>query len=268
MGCYNIFMEIIDIHGHIASWPTLEQTEKAILFSCRKYGIAKTFVSNCDAAEFPSVGDETPKNLSSIECFEQTLEFLRAHPKKIRAYFWIRPAAEKVTPELVSYLKANKKHILGLKFHPYCSQVRISDSRMNAYYALAEKLRLPILVHTANDVYSSIVELGKVAKRFPKVRFIAAHMELCSDHQIAIEVMKKHPNIYGDTAWVPFEVAYQALREVGEDRLMFGTDNPIDGKHTLKNPMYQDYFSNSLGIEKSLHEALMGGNAKRFFHLK
>lgn len=261
-------MEVIDIHGHIASWPTLEATEKAILFSNRKYGIAKTFLSNCDAAEYPSVGDETPKNLSATECFDELMEFVHAHPRKTRAYLWIRPALEEVTPELIAYIAEHRKSIMGLKFHPYCSHMRINDPKMDSYYRLAQKFRLPILVHTAMDVYSSIRYLGEVAERFPKVRFIAAHCELCSDHQEAIEIMKKHPNIYADTAWVPYEIALQILREVGEDRIMFGTDNPIDGKNTLKNPMYQAYFSNSLGLEESLHKALMSGNAKAFFHLK
>ena len=117
------------------------------------------------------------------------------------------------------------------------------------------------------DIYSSIKYLADVAGRFPKVRFIAAHLELCSNHECAIEAMKEHPNIYCDTAWVDMATAKKVIDEVGEDRIFFGTDNPIDGKGTLANPLYASYFKNEIGLPKKQYEKLMGKNAEAFFHL-
>ena len=82
-------MKAIDIHGHIASWPTLNDTEEAILTSMENHGIRFTLVSHCDAAEFPSVGDETPRGLDSMAIHEELLAFQRANPSRIGGCFWI-----------------------------------------------------------------------------------------------------------------------------------------------------------------------------------
>ena len=260
-------MKAIDIHGHIASWPTLNDTEEAILTSMENHGIRFTLVSHCDAAEFPSVGDETPRGLDSMAIHEELLAFQRANPSRIGGYFWIRPHDEKVTPKLREYIHEHRDDIYGLKFHPYTAQIKINDPRMDDYYRLAEKEGLPVLVHTAMDIYSSIKYLADVAGRFPKARFIAAHLELCSNHECAIEVMKEHPNVYCDTAWVDMKTAKKVIDEVGEDRIFFGTDNPIDGKATLAKPIYEAYFKNEIGLPKKQYEKLMGKNAEAFFHL-
>ncbi|MGN1262059.1 MAG: amidohydrolase family protein [Candidatus Enteromonas sp.] len=260
-------MKFIDIHAHIASWPTLTDTEEAVLASMESHGIRFALVSHCDAAEFPSVGDETPRGLDSIAIHEELLAFQRANPSRIGGYFWIRPYAEEVTPRLSRYIHEHRSSIYGLKFHPYTAQVKINDSRLDPYFRLARQEGLPVLVHTAMDIYSSIKYLAEAAERFPDVKFIAAHLELCSNHECAIEVMKKHPNIYCDTAWVDMETAKRVIEEVGEDRIFFGTDNPIDGKRTLNNRMYEAYFENAANLPKKQYEKLMGKNAEAFFHL-
>jgi predicted TIM-barrel fold metal-dependent hydrolase len=99
---------------------------------------------------------------------------------------------------------------------------------------------------------------------------VAAHCQLCSDNSAAFEVMKTTPNIYGDTAWVNMKFARKILTKIGPDRIMFGTDNPIDGVDTLGNPMYHDYFVNRLRLPAHVYHNLMARNAMKVFgiHLK
>ena len=56
------------------------------------------------------------------------------------------------------------------------------------------------------------------------------------------------PNLYGDTTWVPVKSTVQAIEKWGSEKILFGSDNPIDGKDTyLHNrtgdrSLYQEYF--------------------------
>ena len=105
-------MKIIDAHAHIASWPSLKESERLILRSQEKYGVAFSLVSNCDGAEFPSIGDPTPKGKSTLACLKETLAFQSRNKERIGALMWIRPYEEKPSEELVEYIKKNRKRIL------------------------------------------------------------------------------------------------------------------------------------------------------------
>lgn len=73
--------------------------------------------------------------------------------------------------------------------------------------------------------------------------------------------------MYADCAWVPLAHAKAVLREVGIERIMFGTDNPIDGLDTLANPMYREYFDPNNGLTSKEREHLFYSNAKAFYRL-
>ena len=261
-------MQIIDAHAHIYSKPTLKQSEDEIIASMRKYKISFSLISNCDAAEYSSGVAEKVKNTTTLKCLNQVLTFVRRNPKKLGAAVWIRPVKEKgPSAELKQCVKENRSLIYALKFHPFCEQTPISSPLLEPWLKWAEEEGFPIIVHTAEDEWSDIAHLVEVALKHPNLRFVAAHLQLCSDNSKGIEAIKSTPNIYGDTAWVPIKVAAKVLRQIGDDRIMFGTDNPIDGVDTLANPMYQDYFSNRSRLNKIAYKKLMRDNAISFFSL-
>ena len=261
-------MQTIDAHAHIFSKPTLKQSEEEILVSMKKYGIAFSLISNCDAAEFSSGATDKVKNTTTLKCLNQVLTFVKKSPKKLGAAVWIRPVKEKgPSPELKECVKRNRMLIYALKYHPYCERTPISSPLLEPWLAWAEEENFPIIVHTAEDEYSDVDFLVEVAKKHPKLKFVAAHVQLCSDNSKGFAAISSTKNIYGDTAWVPMKVAAKILRQVGPDRIMFGTDNPIDGVDTLANPMYQDYFSNRSRLSRTLFENLMRNNAISFFQL-
>ncbi len=234
----------------------------------KKYGISYSLVSNCDCSEYLDEENKRNKNaLSAIEGAKRVLRLAKKEPDRFGCALWINPHFEKVSEELISFTETNRKYIFALKFHPYESRLKISDKRLLPYLDLARRFSLPLLVHTAVDKYSDIRMLATLAKSNPDLVFVAAHLELLSDNEMAIDCLKDTPNLYCDTAWVSFEKAKKTLLEVGENRIMFGTDNPIDGLDTLSNPMYQEYYENSLKIKKRAYEKLMASNAISLYHL-
>ena len=61
--------------------------------------------------------------------------------------------------------------------------------------------------------------------------------------------------------------AKKVLRHIGEKRILFGTDNPVDGAETLSNPMYQAYFHNKVKLPSRQFHDLMARNAIDVYRL-
>jgi predicted TIM-barrel fold metal-dependent hydrolase len=258
---------IIDAHAHIASWPTLKESENRILESMKTYHIAFSLISDCDCSEYPSVGGPDAHQVSQEVGLLTTLRFVKQHPDILGAAVWINPHNETVTPRLDKLIQNNRKYIFALKFHPYESHLKVTNKKLIPYLNLARKYNLPILVHTAKDKYSDISFLADLALKNPDLTFIAAHLQLCSDNSEGISALKRAPNLYADTAWVPMKNAKKVLLGIGENRIMFGSDNPIDGVDTLNNPMYQDYFHNRSKLRGHLYHNLMYKNAISIYKL-
>jgi len=258
---------IIDSHAHIAHWPTVKECEKLLVESNQKYRIGFTLLSDCDCAEYPSVTKYGIHQVNQLQGLRNVLKFVRKDPKHFGALLWINPHNETVTPELEKCIAANRSLIYGLKFHPYESHLKITSKSLVPYFELARKYDFPIQVHTAQDKYSDVQYLGLVAGDYPDLKFVAAHLQLLSDNRSALDVLKNHPNVYGDTAWVDMKIAKKALIEIGEDRVLFGSDNPIDGLDTLGNPIYVAYFRNKVKLPGRLYRNLMYRNAQKLFKI-
>ena len=97
--------------------------------------------------------------------------------------------------------------------------------------------------------------------------FIKENMELETDHMHAIEAMVECKNIYADTAWVNMRTLRKLKKLNLMDRVMFGTDNPIDGEDTLNNPIYQDYFKNYIKLNRSDYNKVMYQNAMNIYKI-
>lgn len=259
---------IIDAHAHIAHWPTLDRAESLILDSMDKFGISYSLVSDCDCSEFPSIDKYGTYKVDQKQGLKDCLAFAKRHPDKIGVLVWVNPFYETIDDELINMIHENRKWIHGLKIHPYESHIRMTDKRVRPYLDLASKEGLPILIHTAMDKYSSMKFLGSVAKKYKDVTFVAAHLELLADDKdFAISIMKENPNILCDTAWVNLKDAKRVIDEVGIDRVIFGTDNPIDEELTLSNPIYAEYFKAINILSKKEREAIFYKNASRVYKI-
>lgn len=60
------------------------------------------------------------------------------------------------------------------------------------------------------------------------------HMGLGTDNKEAIDLLEKVDNLYGDTTWVPMDTTLEVIRRYGEERMVWGTDSPIDGVNTYR----------------------------------
>ena len=259
--------KIIDAHSHILLNKGIEESKEMILYSMKKYNVNYSLVS-MDGTEYNDK-EHFYDLVSSVKGTKITLDFAKNNMDSIGILIWIRPHKEKNAPieELEKLIINNRNLIHGLKFHPYCSRLKVTSKLLIPYFKLARKYNLPILVHTANDKYSSIYYLRKVALANKDITFIAAHLELLSDNKYALDVLKETENIYGDTAWVDPKKYRLIKNRHLEDKIMFGTDNPIDGKDTLNHPWYKKYLHHKFKINDEDYEKLMYLNAKKVYKI-
>lgn len=255
-------MKIVDAHAHIGPFPTLKQSEADLLSQMESHGVSYALVSNGYAEEFP----EEFAGKDQLSALMEAVAFAKKHPDRIGVLCWIRPNQEELSEELKAYIEENLDLIHGFKFHPYASRLAFDDPKLVPYLEYAMKLDLPFLVHTAVDELSSIGHLVTVCKKYPDLKVCAAHLELFTDNEYALERLKENPNLYGDTAWVSIHhlVAYKEL--IGQGKIFFGTDIPVD-EDIYGEKIYREYFENKIGLEEEDYAKLMQLNAEAFYRL-
>lgn len=156
----------------------------------------------------------------------------------------------------------------GVKIHPDIQQVNIDDPRLCRLYAILSEAGWPVYLHMGDHRvdyrYSSPDKLVKVAKAFPKVHFIAAHLGAYraweeSDQLIGL------PNVWFDTSSVlwslPYPRAVELIRRFGSDRIFFGTDYPV----TTATHELERFFR--LPLLEEERRAILWDNAARFLGL-
>ena len=255
---------LIDAHTHLGWWGSLKECENNLLYSFNNYDLSFILISY-DNGEYDYKKNE---HIS----FEKSLTYLKNFVLRFKGMgmlIWIPFGKTKINlSELEKFIVENKSIIYGLKFHPFLSRKLVTSNRINPYLALARKHDLPILIHTALDEYSYIDSIKELALNNKDLTFIAAHLELGSDHLHALKVLKETPNLYGDTAWVEPSLLKNIIQDGLIDKVCFGSDTPIDGKDTLGEDIYQKYINNRYKLKKSDYDKIMYLNALKIYKIK
>ena len=261
---------IIDSHVHIGCFGRFDMKPDDVIGSMKRYGIDYSLVS-------PITGAECNENLSplpddwpyhQVSANEEAIAFARRNDGRIGVLLWCRPRTEGFNDAFAALADRGGTYVKGLKFHPYYSMLPITAPQVEPYLAFAAERGLPVLVHSADDEFSQPRFVYEVAKAHPAVNFIMAHVGLVTDNEEATELIGALPNLYGDTAWVRPEAGRKLIRKYGAHKLLFGTDNPIDGPDTYNHPFYRVYLGQFREwVSPEEYDLLMCGNACRLFGL-
>ena len=268
---------IVDMHTHIGEVFNFKMPEENLIESMQKYNIDFSICSNCEAAAFDHNHKLLPYTMQKSQelAYADAISFARKHSDKIAVMPWVKPHCQTISNEFISMLRQNLDITVGIKVHPVHSFINFNSPSVEEYIKLAEQFDLPVLVHTDDTLESGCESVYEMSVKYPTVKFILGHMGLGTDNQEAIKMIKERKNLYGDTAWVPVKSTVQAIKECGANKIMFGTDNTIDGVDTLGvNPsgepsLYQQYFNELKDlVTQTEYENLMYKNAIRVFKLE
>ena len=164
----------------------------------------------------------------------------------------------------------------GLKLNPALQQFDPAGSAALEIYAEAERLEMPVLVHTGITFsnrfsirHNQPLVFDDVARKHPRLRICLAHVGWPWVWD-AITVAMRNPNVYIDTAGTFTGTPDESIRQITSlvparfienslsEKLMFGSDYP----RIEINKMFAAI--SGLPLRKDAAEAILRGNALRF----
>jgi predicted TIM-barrel fold metal-dependent hydrolase len=158
-----------------------------------------------------------------------------------------------------------------LKIHPASDGDGVDSPRYRALLKAADDFGMPVILHTG-CMHSHLLyrdpDQGRAERftpwfgDFPGVRFILAHMNM-HEPGVALDLAERFANVSVDTSWQPEEMIGEAVRRIGHERVLFGTDWPLVGQN-IAIGMRRVRECQSMGMITELQaRAILGGNAVR-----
>lgn len=205
---------------------------------------------------------------SVVYCAEFLKKSVEKHGDRFFSMLWVNPYLD------IGFLKDTIReyvingNIDGIKL---LSDMSASDKRLEPLAAFLEEHDIPLLHHSwyitgigERSLYSGSEpsEIACLARKFPGLRIAIAHMRGCGFK--GIQDVSKLPNVWIDTSGTYYEDGYleYALKAVGPDRILFGSDYPGRDMATQLSRIY------SLELKQDDRDKLLGGNAEMFLGRK
>lgn len=199
---------VIDAHCHAglgtqmtAPWTTRGDLE-ITLEHMQEAGIDRTII-------FPV------NNHTYTKANEAIAEMCGRHPGKLIGFAKHDPESEAGHVPAMLRREVEKLGLKGLKLHKLPTRDMLD---------CAAELDIPILYHP-----KAVSDFFMPAEEYPQVRFIMAHMGGYGSWYIpmqGIELAKQYPNVWVDTSQVTVKFIERAVKELGPDRIVFGSDGP------------------------------------------
>ncbi|MBT9558421.1 MAG: amidohydrolase family protein [Myxococcales bacterium] len=228
---------VIDIHGHHGTLRTdygqYDITTESFLSVLSASQVKWVVVSNLDGASVEGGADVQQSAANAA-----TSKLVREHPSRVRGLLWAKPN-EGTPSELIPFtserLPDGSRVFVGVKLHPDWQSVSAADTSIDGYMAVCRAAGLTMMIHT--DVSSPLSHPEKVfdlGKRFPDVPIVLYHMGFFGEHEVAMEVVRRataegSANLYLETSSASAEDILAAIRQVGAERVLFGSDVPYFG---------------------------------------
>jgi hypothetical protein len=202
---------IIDAHCHAghgqamsAPWTTWADPE-ITLRHMAEAGIDRTII-------FPI------NNTEYAQANEEIAEICGRYPSKFIGFAKHDPQTEAGHIRSLLRREVESLKLKGLKLHRLPTR-EVLD-------AVAE-LGIPILYHP-----EKVSDFHMIASQYPQISFILAHLGSFASHDwtehlAAIDVARRYSNVHLDSSSVVFfQFLDRAARELGADKLIFGSDGP------------------------------------------
>jgi hypothetical protein len=203
---------------------------------------------------------------------------VRAYPDRLSAFATLHPAAGR-DATLAELRRAHDDGLIGLgELSPHSQAYPIDDPVFREVLALAGELKLPVNLHVtdpASRPYTGRIETPlsdfvRLACEFSQTTFILAHwggMLPIVDPHAGGEAL---PNVYYDTAASPLlydaGVWTRALPKFGADRVLFGSDYPLNLYPRVSVAAEMARFV-AEAREGGANAQVLGGNAARVLGL-
>lgn len=154
------------------------------------------------------------------------LDACRRHPERLIGFAGVNPwYGDAAVAELRRAVDAGLR---GVVLHPALQGFLLADDLADPVVAAAGELGLPVYVPTGTPVHALPLQLTELARRFPHTHFLMGHMGHSDFWIDSIPAVAGAPNIYAELSYKQPHTIEDAIRVLGADRVVFGSDAPFN----------------------------------------
>lgn len=252
--------DIVDVHTHLGESFAVpaEGGVDGLLARMDYNGIACAVLS-------PIPGQEDPDGVESVRGINNAIANAhKAHPSRfVKMLGAVEPRHGAAGLDEVDRLMEHG--FSGLSFHNDFQGLPADHPNM---FAIMERLarfdNAIVQMHTAiHSWLEAPFQAGRLAEAFPSITFINAH-SLMDPTQTAYTLQQapRIPNMIFDTC-IAQKYAFpieQVVNQLGDERFMFGSNNPYFRDRTLDLDLVID-----ADVPEESKRKILGGNARRIF---
>jgi len=246
---------IADSHVHITR---VNETD-GLISSASRSGIRPLLICSLGVGgymSYPTVEEFIAANNSVLEAIER-------FPDEVRGICYVSPQHPEESLAEIDRCIANGP-MIGIKLWV---AAKASSPSVEPMARRAVELGVPILQHAWNKVTGNMedestpADVAVLARKFPQLRIHMAHLYGAGFRGIAD--IAPYPNIYVDTGGGEPEagILEYAVREIGAERILFGSDAPGRGFGVQLGKV------TGANISEDAREMILWENTKRVYEL-
>lgn len=247
--------EVVDAHAHVMlgdygsiSPPPVD----AVLESFARYGVARAWFSSVDAlvGNTAEIHRRTNDHMAELQTrFGRSFVALATlHPR----------GGDESARELERAVR--ELGLRGLKIHGWLQPVSCVDPCLEPIFETANLLELPVLFHDGTPPFTSSLQIGWLAERYPRCRMILGHGGLKDLAITAAQCVRRYPNVYLQTCATTLLSLRRALEITGPEKILYGSDAGF------ADPKWIDYNLRKIrkwNLAPWIESRILGENAAR-----
>lgn len=155
------------------------------------------------------------------------------------------------------HYRRNGEHFRGLEISPAVHGIGLADPRTTALVAVAAEFGHPVYAVCLGRAGSTVHDFASLAKGFPETTFVLGHCGFVGIDFHAVQTVEPHDNIMAETSGCYAAVARAAVRHLGPERLLFGSEYPVQSTAAELTKMRE------LGLDSQAWRQVTWQNASR-----
>lgn len=190
------------------------------------------------------------------------LEAMREYPERIKGIAILNPYALGIDAMKMEADRVIDEGFIGYKMHPTCHH-HPANEPWGVWPAVEKAIEhdVPIWIHTGEGPFSTPIQIVDLAERYPQAKIVLGHR----GHTMFPDLryfIRRVSNLWVDISFLTsWELPFIELREIGVDRVLFGSDYP-----TILPRIMMDVIADS-DLSREEKALVLGKNAEKLYGL-